>query len=387
VSQEQKHLSAEQIDCLIEYQPGVPERLAPSELLQEARRHLVTCEACQRLVLMHKEFDRNLRRLSEELPKEAANDCPPEESLNELAASLSDPGEAETMLRHAVQCDHCGPLLKNAAGIFSDEAIPGEDMKLAQLRSGQPVWQRNLIARLSHAARDPDTGQVVSPRREVHSWPRWLFAAVASASALLLLAGSALWLRSARPQLSAANQLVLQSYAEHRTVRTRFPGAHHAPVVDRRGGGQRSFSETPQALREAEAMIARGLQANPGDAGWLQLKGRAELLEGDFGPAAATLESALMKKPRDASLQVDLASAYFQSGDYGRAAALLTEALQSQSDNPVALFNLAIVMDSQHKYREAIPYWTRYLELDPAGEWSSEAQQHLDNAKALAHGN
>jgi tetratricopeptide (TPR) repeat protein len=387
VNQEAKHLSVEQIECLTEIQPRALGEIVPSALLEEAHRHLAICEACQRLVSMRKESDRMLRLLRENGRADTTSECPPQQSLNELAAGVLNTEQAEKLLNHVVQCDHCGPLLRDATHIFSDEAIADEELKLAELRSGQADWQKNLVGRLSPAFRDSQRSRVGFGWWEVASWPRWVFATVGLASMLLLLAGSAFWLRTRRSELAEANQLVVQSYAEHRTIRPRFPEAHHTSAVELRGGEQRPFSETPRALRKAETMIARGLEASPNDPNWLQLKARADLLEGDPGPAVASLESALEKKPRDSSIEVDLASAYFEASDYERAVNLLTEVLRSEPDNSIALFNRAIALESQHKYREAIADWTRYLELDPAGEWSSEARQHLENAKALVHGN
>jgi tetratricopeptide (TPR) repeat protein len=336
------------------------------------------------LVSMHKEFARILQGLSGVKPTDGTGNCPPEKALSDLAAGLSDPENAEKLLSHIVQCDHCGPLLKNATDIFSDEISPEEELKLSELASSQPRWQRNLIDRLSdvhHAHANRSTFSWWN----VGSWPRWTLATVGSM--VLLLTGSALWLRTNRPQRSDANQLLLESYAESRTVNTRFPGAHYAPVHEQRGDEQRSFSQAPKSLHDAEIMIVKALQANPSDPSWLQLKARAEMLEGNSPEAVSSLEPAAIKNPHDSSLQVDLASAYFQTGNYDRAANLLTTVIESDPKNLVALFNRAVVLDAQHKYQEEIADWTRYLELDPTGEWSSEARQHLSEAKAQVHEN
>jgi len=387
VDQDTKHLTIDQIEYLIKPQPRMSEDSAPSDLLEEAHRHLVMCDACQRLVSMHKEFDRSLRQLRKLGLTNVTSDCPPELSLDQLVAGLLTSEEAENLLKHIVQCDNCGGLLRDVTGILSDEILPEEELVAAELHSGQPDWQKNLVARLNRAPRDTNPVQPGFEWWDVFNWPRWVFATIGFASALLLLTGSAFWLWTERTRVSEANQLVLQSYAEHRTVRPRFPGAQHALITEFRSGGQRPFSETPWALREAEKVIARGLQSRPNDPTWLQLKARADMLEGDANPAVASLESALAKKPRDSSLKIDLATAYFQTGDYERAVEILTGVLQSEPSNLVALFNRAMALESQHRYREAIADWTRYLELDPAGDWSLEARQHLENARTLVNGN
>ena len=61
---EQKHLTIEQIEHLLEIQPGAAENPGESDLLDEARHHLANCDTCQRLVSMEKECDQALRSLS-----------------------------------------------------------------------------------------------------------------------------------------------------------------------------------------------------------------------------------------------------------------------------------------------------------------------------------
>jgi tetratricopeptide (TPR) repeat protein len=115
----------------------------------------------------------------------------------------------------------------------------------------------------------------------------------------------------------------------------------------------------------------------------LQAKARADLLEGNTVPAIASLELALSERPADLSLKTDLASAYFENGEGDRALSLLDEVVGSDPVNTVALFNRALLLSTMGRYVDAASAWMRYLEIDPAGEWSSEARAELTKARTL----
>jgi tetratricopeptide (TPR) repeat protein len=80
-----------------------------------------------------------------------------------------------------------------------------------------------------------------------------------------------------------------------------------------------------------------------------------------------------------------LASAYFERAqiidrpqDYGKAIDLLGKALSKTPDDPIALYNRALVSEKMFLFHQAVDDWTRYLQIDPTGEWAKEATSHLD---------
>jgi tetratricopeptide (TPR) repeat protein len=89
--------------------------------------------------------------------------------------------------------------------------------------------------------------------------------------------------------------------------------------------------------------------------------------------------------PSTPSVLIDLASAYFQSAeanqhrasDYATAIELLDQALKSTPDDPVALFNRAIVFERMGLGDRAIEDWQHYLKVDPDSGWASEARNRL----------
>ena len=387
--QDEKHLRVEQIEWLIEAQPGATEKHADPELLEEARRHLGICKACQTLVSMHREGDRVLRRLGEGIPKDAESACPSAQSLNELAAGLIHPENAERLLRHALQCDHCGPLLRQAAETFSPHQTPDEEAHLSSLQTSRPEWQASVAQRLAsmsiqHDAR-PSLPLRSQQRRRIQIVPggRWIYAAAAA----LVLATAAMSVLIWRSRPSYANQLLAQAYTEHRTLEMRIAGAKYAPMRVQRGAGASSLDK-PASLLEAETLIVERLRKNPSDPTWLDARARADLLDGNYESAIGSLQRALETQPDSPPLLTDLGSAYFlraevtdRTTDYGNAIESLGRGLVKSPDDPVALFNRALASERIFLYTQAVIDWEHYLRVDPNGGWADDARNNLQRVK------
>jgi hypothetical protein len=71
--------------------------------------------------------------------------CPAEEVWLEVIAGLHL-HRAEIYLSHAIQCDHCGQLLRQPAIDLEDEVSPEEEDTIARLRTSTPEGQRELAA-------------------------------------------------------------------------------------------------------------------------------------------------------------------------------------------------------------------------------------------------
>src|SRR5262249_18626197 len=152
-----------------------------------------------------------------------------------------------------------------------------------------------------------------------------------------------------RPQ-QRVEKLLARAYTERRTLELRIPTAQHAPLQIQREAGQPQLSK-PAPLLEAEALIIRNLAEQPNDPTLLEAKGRAEVLDWEYASAITTLKAAQQTRPNSSSLKIDLASAYFeratagQSADFGRAVELLSQVLAIKPDDPIALFNRALVYE------------------------------------------
>jgi CHAT domain-containing protein/tetratricopeptide (TPR) repeat protein len=136
---------------------------------------------------------------------------------------------------------------------------------------------------------------------------------------------------------------------------------------------------------KAEALIGENLSKNPNDPVWLQAKGQADLLDGNYESAIKSLQRGLAARPDSSTLLTDMASAYFERAeatdrpvDYGNAVEALGKALSKSPDDPVALFNRALICERIFLYTQAVNDWEHYLRVDPAGEWADSARRHLD---------
>jgi CHAT domain-containing protein/cytochrome c-type biogenesis protein CcmH/NrfG len=395
VSLGEGHLSREQIDSLIEPQPGGTEPSARPVLSDEARRHLDACEACQRLVRMHEEIDRRLSRLKDEGPVGPGKDCHPLRAWWELAAGTLPLERAEKLLEHATHCGHCGPLLRQACEDFAAEPTREEELALTRLEGMNRHWEssfaRTLAGQQGRTSRQQsEIAHIVLPAaRQKSTSSRWLYAA--AVVALVALIGTWWYLR--RPNDPA--RLLAEAYAEQRTLELRIPAAPYGPLRMERGS-ERSRLSRPLALLDAEALIARKLAEQPNNPYWLAEQGRAELLDWQYAAAIKSFTQALAVKPDAPDLERDLATAYFQRAesegraiDYGTAIQLLSHALGKAPNDPIALFNRAIADEKMFLYNDAIQDWERYLKADPKGDWAAEAQRHLANLreKIKAHEN
>ena len=379
---DEKHLSAEQIDALVGTQPGGIEAREQSALFQELRRHLAACEACQRLVSVQEERHRILHSLRAGAPGEITGNCPSEKSLRDLAGGILGEVEASEILSHVIQCDHCGPVLRQDGGLLNSEASPEEDAAISSLQSSEPAWQVRLAKRLSQG--EPNERKLRANWTLLWSAPhlRWAFAG--AAFAVCLVAGTWLFRRS---QPMYAEELLATAYSESRTMELRVAGGKFAAIRVTRGKADSNLAK-PVALLEAETLIGKKLAKNPGSGDWLAAKGRADLLDGNYDSAIDSLEHALKIDPTSTAAEGDLASAYFLRGeaknrpiDYGAAMDLLGKALARSPDDPVLRFNRAIISEKMFLYTQALEDWQQYLRIDPSGPWALEAQQRFETLK------
>jgi len=283
-------------------------------------------------------------------------------------------------MKHAAQCGHCGPLLKNASETIADEATLSEQALLASLRSAQPEWGKNMAARLRDSVRDRQRKD--SRWRAFFAWPT---PAYAFAGVALVALVSWIGMRTLHPP--SAEQLLAQAYTEHRTLEVRIPGAKYAPMQAERGHVGSDFDKSPSLLK-AEVLIGESLTKDPNDSDWLQAQARADLLAGNYESAIKSLNRALDIKPDTPSLLTDMGSAYFLRAesadrpiDYGNAIESLGKALAKAPDDPISLFNRALVCERMFLYAQAVEDWEHYLRVDSQGEWSDDARRRLSALK------
>jgi|GEM_PF-1088133 len=175
-------------------------------------------------------------------------------------------------------------------------------------------------------------------------------------------------------------KLLGQAYSENRTLELRVWNAPYGQLKNERG------PNTTVALLQAQASVAKQLQTKSEDPIWLDLSGRADLLDGKYEAALNSLKKALEIQPDSVPVLTDLATAHFEAAEnadqlqeYGTAIELLGKALNKNPDNPVALYNRALISEKMFLYQQAINDWQHYLQIDRSGEWAQEASQHLNS--------
>lgn len=371
-----QHLSATELAELAE---AVRQRGPSIAKAEDVNPHFAVCPACRDRFEQHVLLDRRLEKLKSSEPALHQADCPDSTLWREIAAGVTPPEQALSHIQHASRCDHCGPLLREAVAEVTglhEEATEAERAQIVMLASAQPEWQGEIAQRMAGTTRrDPS----LAPWWKV--WASVPRVAMAGA-ALAAVVAAASWIAIRARDSASAGQLLARAYTEHRTLQVRFGGAAYAPLRVQRGPDA-SFANRAPSLLKAEALIASELPSHPTDPSWLQAKGRADLLEGKYDAAVESLRKALELSPDAPEFMVDLASAYFQRAqsedrpqDYGAAFEYLSKVLAQHPDDPVALFNRAIVSEHQFLYHQALDDWEHYLRVDARSQWADEARSH-----------
>jgi tetratricopeptide (TPR) repeat protein len=306
--------------------------------------------------------------------------CPEQDRLLFLAAGQMDPPEARDLLTHVAGCGWCGALLRQATRNFA-EPPTGDEMETAQsARLANPDNRLRLAERLA----PPSSSVPAAVPRE--SWARWWPAAAALAAALV--AGVVFETRWAGGA-AGAGRLLCQAYTDHRQLEMPLSGcAGYGPMRSSERGLGTSRLNRPPELMEAEARIARALEAHADDPKWLQLQGRADMLEGNAEAAIAELDRAHTLRPNDASVLSDLGIANFQWAKaksdprlYAAAFEYFSQGTRLQPNDPALVFNRALAAEKIFAFSEARDGWEAYLKLDSTSGWATEARAHLEAVK------
>jgi CHAT domain-containing protein len=378
-----------------------------AKLLEESRQqkfalnvvdkhpHLVACTTCRQqfddLSSLDRQLDRQLKnsRAESVLPR---IDCPGEEVWREISYGVTSPDQTLAYVEHASRCDYCGPLLRAAVAEFinlNGEISEAERRYIATLASAQAQWQQKLARRITGSSR-------TQPGPKSAPWWQWWLSvprvAMAGAALLAVIAVGS-WVAIHRNQPATADKLLARAYTEKRTLELRIAGANYAPLRVSLGPDS-SFTSRPPALLKAEALIASQIESHPADPSWLQAEAQGDVLEGKYDAAVETLRHAQQLDPHSPALLIDLATAHFQRAqqadrkeDLGAAYEYLSQALQLSPDDPVALFNRAIVAEHQFLYQQALDDWNHYLRVDANSQWAEEARNraHTVQKKLKAH--
>ena len=234
-------------------------------------------------------------------------DCVAEIEWLNVAAGLLPEVKTRELMKHAAQCGHCGPLLKNAAETLSDEVTPSEETLLASLSSARPEWQRNMAATLR--------GNVQVRAAEDLLWWRAMFAWPTPAYAFAGIAAVAVvaWI-GVRDIASAVRRTIARA-GLHRASNagSENPWREIRSHAKQSEGQGRRISTSHHLCLKAEALIGENLSKNPNDPAWLQARARADLLDGNYESAIKSLQQALETQPDSPGLLTDLGIRLFSA--------------------------------------------------------------------------
>jgi CHAT domain-containing protein len=310
--------------------------------------------------------------------------CPDDEVLQELAAGILAPALAEQTMLHVAECKTCGPALRRYLNEFSEEQSPENIKILTQLRSSRPQWQKRLVRELIGGGRR-------------FPWLKLVPATAALAAVIFgVIQGPALLVEY---RVKQAQKAVAAAFVERRTTPSRLPAVGYAPynpfpiVLGAENG--RGVDEVPTSLHDASGAANKNLHAANADPRWLQIQGRALLWEAtpsSLKKAEKDFEKARSWGLDSPSLEIDLAASYYERDSRAEhpnlqrtlnlLSKVLTQPKLSKDDQASALFNLAIAYENTQAWDLAVETWEKYLQVDPSSGWTTEAQQHLKDAKA-----
>lgn len=367
-------------------QPDPPDPLA-------IHPHFSACDSCreqfQELLL----FDRQLKTMKPDESEIPERDCPQTDIWRNIAGGLTSSDDTLEAVEHASRCEHCGPLLRKAVGelaTLNGEITEAERKHIATLESAGTPWQQHLARRITGTPESGPTGKSAPWWRDWFPQRTVSLAAVGASVLAVVVAGSwfSLHFYENRQQPATAQKLLASAYTQKRTLELRIAGAAYAPLRISRGPAA-SFTNRPAALLKAESLIASQLQNHPSNASWLQAEAQADLLEGKYDAAVEALRRALELEPQSPAVLIDLATAYFQRAqqedrkdDLGAAYENLSQALKARPDDPVALFNRALVAEHQFLFHQALDDWDHYLQVDSHSDWASEAREASDRVRS-----
>lgn len=392
-----EHLNPQEFEMLLFGAVDSGHNNVDSVLRKQAEQHLNGCAVCRSMAERYRDAEKILETLesghrasrNKDQALTRGPDCPADEAWFHLAAGLVQEDEAERNVKHAVTCDRCGPLLKEAMEDLRQEMTLEEQKAFSVLHAPSSNWQAGMAGQLAEQSSDSTSVLKVAGREKnrksgVWGWPLgWAWASG------LVVAIIATWTGIRLTRTPDVNGLLAQAYTKSRTIEMRMPGAAYAPMQSERGSTNRDL---PAEFYRAEDIIKTQFASHPQDPAWLQAQARADLLQWRYDAALKELDNGLMLRPNDPGLLLDKAIALFEraqdadpnaSIDYGEAVEDLAEVLKKDPDNTVALFNRAILYERLNLPNEAIKDLERYLQKDQQGAWANDARQRLERLKKM----
>ena len=397
------HLNTNQIDELLRMMADDKSKEDGNrDYFGDAQRHLEDCGECQTRMRAHEQVIARLASLKSNMPGVKGPMCPPEDVWVDVAAGIFRQ-DSRNLRSHAAQCDHCGPLLREAYADFADDPNSEEEVAVKGLDSSTPEWQKRLAERVSLAAGASKADGRTKWRWPIRGWspivrgvsqsdgtpflerlgirPSWVFAfGAAIAAAALGFSGISLW-RAANP--SEAHLLAL-AFNQQRTTVLRIDGGNPVPLASATRGAKTGLRQ-PVPLLELRLRAQKHLEQTPSSAYWHQILGEVELLAGNAQESRSDLEIAQAGNNLLPNLRSDLAAAWFEIGEqsgsaeaYAEAAELYSEELRASPRNLSLLYyNRALTWERQGIRAKALDDLHAALASEKSPEWRKAIEAEI----------
>jgi tetratricopeptide (TPR) repeat protein len=290
-----------------------------------------------------------------------------------LAGGELAPTKGSALLTHAALCTGCLNRLRESQLVLTAETPSDELEGLKQFASTSVPWQRRLALQLA---------QTPHAKNRIGGFKQFVWIAGSLAALLVLAVAGLLW----RNKENAPERLIALAYTQARIFDLRVPGAGFGPVAPKMHLRGSDTDSEPAPLLNARAGIERKLQQSPNDAHWLQMQARTEVLGERYGDAIDILDRLLAAGPVTSSLLLDDGMAYYLRGaatgsENDRATALdnLRRADELAPNDPVILFDEAIVMEDRGQMMNAVETWNRFVQFETDPKWRQEGRQRLQS--------
>lgn len=137
------------------------------------------------------------------------------------------------------------------------------------------------------------------------------------------------------------------------------------------------LDEDAATLDEAEARYREAIRLDPSLSNAITNLGNVRYRRGDVASAERLYRQALEVDPEQPEALYNLGFLRADQGNPADAAGLFAKALEADPTFADAHFHLALALEALGRGPEARSHWRAYLELDPDGEWSPVAREHL----------
>ncbi len=257
----------------------------------------------------------------------------------EVCGSENDP--------HNETCDVCGALIENSESkeISIEEKPEIKEEKKSPIQKKETKVQSKKENKKNHSVPKKETGKEISVTKFYY------LVGILAIVGVFIIFSSGIF----DDPIPAVNT----------NVSSNMPDDHNHSSVD---------LSSVQRINDME----QALKTNPNDHETLLRLAHLLNDSGYYERAIVKYKEYLKTHTNEPDVLVDLGVCYFSLQDYPNAEKYMKEALTLAPQHQIAHFNLGIVTVNQNKNSEAISYWNKAIEINPASEIATKAKDLIN---------